>query len=74
MTDKIIDLKQFQQELSKQTEILSTYQNDGTVMSMMIESHVRLTGLIGDLTDIIATQQDTINDLAQHVNKLRKRG
>lgn len=74
VTDKVVNLKQYQQELHKQAETLSKYQNDGTVMSMMIESHVRLTELIGNLTDIITIQQDTINDLAQHVNNLRKRG
>lgn len=74
MTDKIIELRQYQQELSKQTEILSTYQNDGTLISMMVESHVRSLGLIERLLDIVSIQQDSISDLAQHVDNLRKKG
>lgn len=74
MTDNIIYLKQYRQKLDEQLEQLDHYTNNGTLESMLVEGQVNLTTLVGNLTEIITVQQETINDLAQHVDELRKRG
>lgn len=72
MTDNIIDLKQYLQKIDEQLEELDNYTNDGTLESMFVEGQLRLTQLVGNLTEIITLQQEAINDLAQQVDDLRK--
>lgn len=72
MTDNIIDLTQYQRALNEQVEQLEGYINDGTLESMMVESHVRTNKIISRLIDIVTKQQDTIDVLVKHVNDLRE--
>lgn len=74
MASNIIDLIRRKQVLEEQTEQLEDYVNNGTLESMLVESHIRLTKLVDNLIDIVTTQQEVIDDLAEHVNSLRKRG
>ena len=53
MTDNIIDLKQYLQKIDEQLEELDNYTNDGTLESMFVEGQLRLTQLVGNLTEII---------------------
>lgn len=72
MTDNIIDLTQYQRALNEQVEQLEDYINDGTLESMMVESHIRTNETISKLIDIVTKQQDTIDVLVKHVNDLRE--
>ncbi|CRT88969.1 Uncharacterised protein [Streptococcus equi subsp. equi] len=74
MAGNIIDLIRRKQVLDEQTEQLEDYVNNGTLESMLVESHIRLTKLVDNLIGIVTTQQEVIGDLAEHVNSLRKRG
>lgn len=72
MDKDIIDLASYRQELEKEQEEWRNYKNDGTTVSMLVESASRSTQLIGRLLTIAETQQGLINDLAQAVEKLTK--
>ena len=72
MDKDIIDFASYRQELEKEQEEWRNYKNDGTTVSMLVESASRSTQLIGRLLTITETQQGLINDLAQAVEKLTK--
>lgn len=72
MDKDIIDFASYRQELEKEQEEWRNYKNDGTTVSMLVESASRSTQLIGRLLTIAETQQGLINDLAQAVEKLTK--
>ena len=65
MTDNIIDLKQYLQKIDEQLEELDNYTNDGTLESMFVEGQLRLTQLVGNLTEIITVQQEAIKDFIE---------
>lgn len=72
MSDKIVSLEQYRQDLKQVSLDLSEYKNGGTLDSMMTENVIRLTDLVRGLTDIVAGQQTILESLNHRVEQLEK--
>lgn len=72
MSDKIVSLEQYRQDLKQVSQDLSEYKNDGTFNSLVTESTIRLTDLVNALSGIIADQQTVLESLIHRVEQLEK--
>lgn len=72
MSEQIIGHDSYRKDIDKELEGWKDYKNDGTVQSMLVESAVRNSELIGRLLSIVERQQETITSLSQRLEAIEE--